>query len=448
MKYRVLLGGFSWLSLSVAFGQVIPDPGAHAPQVTQTNTGVPVVNVTSPNSAGVSLNHYQHLNVTPTGLIFNNATSAVNTQLGGALLANPQLTGSSASVIVNQVIHPNPSQLLGPMEVAGQKAHLIIANPAGITCDGCGFLNATQGTLTTGTPVLSGNGSLDHFRVAGGTLSIQGKGLDASQIDSTALFAKAVSLSAALKAKTLAVVAGNNTVSPDGQKVTVTHSGVPAHGVGIDVAHLGGMYANKITLVATELGAGVHHAGITEAGEGGLSILSEGGLVQRGSLHSQGDISIHTNQSNLTNTGTIYAQQNIETDTRFFRLLSQPLNERHPRTSYARVSLWDRVIGEVTQGKVARWEEISGLPAREAVVLNTGSLSAGGNVSLLVGAGFTNSGFLGAGVDSAGKIIQQGKGELSIAGAVYQWAHNYTRNDYGFSCWDQQIGRASCRERV
>jgi filamentous hemagglutinin len=37
---------------------------------------------------------------------------------------------------------------------------VIIASPAGIACDGCGFINANRVTLTTGTPVLNG-GSLD-----------------------------------------------------------------------------------------------------------------------------------------------------------------------------------------------------------------------------------------------------------------------------------------------
>ncbi|MGX9080349.1 two-partner secretion domain-containing protein, partial [Klebsiella pneumoniae] len=56
---------------------------------------------------------------------------------------------------------------------------VIVANPNGITCDGCGFINTTRGTLTTGTPVFGNDGSLSAFRVARGTIRLEGNGLDA-----------------------------------------------------------------------------------------------------------------------------------------------------------------------------------------------------------------------------------------------------------------------------
>ena len=35
----------------------------------------------------------------------------------------------------------NPSRLKGYVEVAGKKADVVIANPSGIQCDGCGVIN-------------------------------------------------------------------------------------------------------------------------------------------------------------------------------------------------------------------------------------------------------------------------------------------------------------------
>ena len=75
----------------------------------------------------------------------------------------------------NEVTSTNPSNLRGYTEVAGSKADVIIANPNGITCNGCGFINTSRGVLTTGTPVFGGDGSPNAFRVTGGNIAFQGR---------------------------------------------------------------------------------------------------------------------------------------------------------------------------------------------------------------------------------------------------------------------------------
>ncbi|MFX5776955.1 filamentous hemagglutinin N-terminal domain-containing protein, partial [Acinetobacter baumannii] len=80
-------------------------------------------------------------------------------------------------VILNEVNSANPSFLRGYVEVAGDRAQVIIANPSGVTCDGCGFINASRTTLTTGTAIMN-NGNLDGFVVRRGTVTVQGEGLD------------------------------------------------------------------------------------------------------------------------------------------------------------------------------------------------------------------------------------------------------------------------------
>ncbi|WP_323840913.1 two-partner secretion domain-containing protein, partial [Photorhabdus africana] len=76
------------------------------------------------------------------GVILNNSHQATQTQLGGMVAGNPWLAKGDASVILNEVNSHDRSHLNGWIEVAGHKAEVIIANPSGITCNGCGFINA------------------------------------------------------------------------------------------------------------------------------------------------------------------------------------------------------------------------------------------------------------------------------------------------------------------
>jgi len=146
------------------------------------------------------------------GAILNNARTITQTQLGGLILGNPNLATGTASVILNEVNANNPSQLRGFLEVAGDSAQVIVANPAGITCDGCGFINANRATLTTGTPVFNG-GNLEGYVVRRGVINIEGDGLNNSQTNFTDVIARAVNINASLFANDLRVTTGANQVN-------------------------------------------------------------------------------------------------------------------------------------------------------------------------------------------------------------------------------------------
>ena len=163
-----------------AHGQVVADPGApgnQRPTVLQAPNGVPLVNIQTPSAAGVSRNTYKQFDVDQQGAILNNSRANTQTELGGWVQGNPWLARGAARVILNEVNSSNPSQLRGYVEVAGNRAQLIIANPAGISCDGCGFINADRATLTTGQPIING-GSLEATGCRAAP-SGQGKGMDA-----------------------------------------------------------------------------------------------------------------------------------------------------------------------------------------------------------------------------------------------------------------------------
>ncbi|MFT4174034.1 MAG: filamentous hemagglutinin N-terminal domain-containing protein, partial [Rhodocyclaceae bacterium] len=319
---------FGWVTIvpQAAHAQIFADPGAPKNQqatVIRGGNGVPVVNIQTPSEAGVSRNTYRQFDIGQNGAILNNARGSSQTQLGGWVQGNPWIAKGGARIILNEVNSANPSRLNGFLEVAGERAQVIIANPSGIACEGCGFINADRGTLTTGTPVFNGS-HLEAFRVERGTLSIGGAGFDASQTDYTQILARAVQINAGVWAKEIKVLTGVNDVlaSGEGHRAVsdapgpwsaLAASGTERTGFAIDVAQLGGMYAGKITLVGTEAGVGVRNAGVIGASAGQVILKADGRLENSGALSSSEDVRI-TGQHGLVNSGTMYAGQHIHAD--------------------------------------------------------------------------------------------------------------------------------------
>ncbi|GHC27815.1 filamentous hemagglutinin N-terminal domain-containing protein [Aidingimonas halophila] len=290
--------------------QIAPDrsaPGSQRPHVLNSANGTPQVNITSPNAKGVSRNAYRQFDVDGKGAILNNARTATPTRIGGWVQSNPNLATGEARVIVNEVNSSNPSRLHGAVEVAGRRAEVIIANPAGIDVDGAGFINTQGITLTTGQPQYD-NGALDDYRVEGGTVRIHGDGLDAGDADYAAILARAADIQAGVWAEELEVVTGTNRISADRQAIDTIEGGGEPPSVGIDVAHLGGMYAGKIHLMATERGVGVHHAGDMVADE--IVVEADGRITNRGRIATQEDMRL-ASRGDIANYGSLRAGDEI-----------------------------------------------------------------------------------------------------------------------------------------
>ncbi|HFO8740513.1 TPA: contact-dependent inhibition toxin CdiA, partial [Escherichia coli] len=284
--YRLL----SYLISTIIAGQpLLPAVGAViTPQngagMDKAANGVPVVNIATPNGAGISHNRFTDYNVGKEGLILNNATGKLNpTQLGGLIQNNPNLkAGGEAKGIINEVTGGNRSLLQGYTEVAGKAANVMVANPYGITCDGCGFINTPHATLTTGKPVMNADGSLQALEVTEGSITINGAGLDGTWSDAVSIIARATEVNAALHAKDLTVTAGANRITADGRVSALKGEGnVPK--VAVDTGALGGMYARRIHLTSTESGVGVN-LGNLYAREGDIILSSSGKLVLKNSL--------------------------------------------------------------------------------------------------------------------------------------------------------------------
>ncbi|ASA57933.1 filamentous hemagglutinin N-terminal domain-containing protein [Vibrio gazogenes] len=288
---------------------VIVDNSQHNTSVNHTGNGVEVVNIATPNANGLSHNQYQQFNVDPSGLILNNSTQQVaQSQLGGYLQNNPNLHGQAATVILNEVTGASRSQLQGYTEVFGQGANVILTNPYGITCNGCGFINTPRVTLSTGNPLID-NGNVTGFDVSQGSVSIEGLGLDATHQSYFDIISRTAQLNAEIHANDLSIVTGKNRVSYQSNQVTATtpeDDKDTAPELAIDSSNLGGMYAGRIALVATDAGVGVN-VGNLSASQGEIQISTDGQITL-------GKSSAHTNltvssQSDVTLKGSQYAGQ-------------------------------------------------------------------------------------------------------------------------------------------
>ncbi|MBA4356374.1 MAG: hypothetical protein C0405_01465, partial [Desulfovibrio sp.] len=263
--------------------------------VATAGNGVPVVNIAAPNGAGLSHNTYSSYNVDTQGLVLNNGDTSKlfrQSQLAGQVAANPNLAiGNQASFILNEVTSANRSTLSGFTEVLGGRATVIVANPFGITCNGCGFINTDRVSLVTGTPNLVG-GALSSFGVNGGDILISGTGLNASAQQTLDLVSRRIVIQGQVNAPTLNLTAGTNTWDYATGAATPTAPGGGAPAYAIDSSALGGMYAGRINLKATEAGVGVRMLGNAAASTDDFIINAAGKIEITSQLSAVRDLSL------------------------------------------------------------------------------------------------------------------------------------------------------------
>ncbi|EXI62482.1 Large exoprotein involved in heme utilization or adhesion [Mannheimia granulomatis] len=285
------------------------------PIILQTANGLPQVNIQTPNDKGLSHNKYSQFDVAEKGAILNNSRTTTQTQQAGLVQGNPYLARGEAKVILNEVNSSKPSVMKGYVEVAGKKADVIIANPSGLHCEGCGIINSDRATFTTGKPEIK-NGQVDNFKIEAGKVKVSGKGLDNSRVDYTEILAREAEVNAGIwSKKETKVITGKNTVKRSetdknlqiiNTKQPLANEGKPQ--VAIDVGELGGMYSGKIHLIGTEKGVGVRNAGHIGASAETLQIDSQGRIVNTGTLNAAKPVTLTASQG-IENKGKIENKQ-------------------------------------------------------------------------------------------------------------------------------------------
>ncbi|MHD0458866.1 hemagglutinin repeat-containing protein [Serratia marcescens] len=252
--------------------EIVAANGANGPGVSTAATGAQVVDIVAPNGNGLSHNQYQDFNVNQPGAVLNNSREAGLSQLAGQLGANPNLGEREASVILNEVIGRNPSLLHGQQEIFGMAADYVLANPNGISCQGCGFINTSHSSLVVGNPLVE-NGVLQGYSTFGNrnTLSLNGTlnaggvlDLIAPKIDSRGevIVQDFKHSNGKVTSATINAISGLNRVARDG---TVQASQQTP--TALDSYYLGSMQAGRINIINTAQGSGVKLAGSLNAGD-------------------------------------------------------------------------------------------------------------------------------------------------------------------------------------
>lgn len=335
-QVKALVASISlWMPLAPVYAGIVADSAANAANRAVIGAGknsagtvVPVVNIQTPKN-GISHNIYKQFDVLAEGAVLNNSRQGATTKTVGNVAANPFLATGEARVILNEVNSSAASRFEGNLEIAGQMADVIIANPSGISIKGGGFINANKAIFTTGKPQLNADGSIKQFTVDQGKITVSanpnskfglgGNNNDANYVD---LYARALELSAELRAKNdIQVIAGANNVSADLQDVAAKTGTGTAPTLAVDVKALGGMYANNIYLMGTEKGLGVTNAGTIQA-VNNLVITSAGKIEHSGTISStsktQGLVNIQTTgtgaAADINSSGSINSNSMLNID--------------------------------------------------------------------------------------------------------------------------------------
>lgn len=279
-------------------------PTPVAGSTTTVNTagnGVPVVNIAAPSASGMSHNKFTSYNVDPSGLVLNNGDTSQShrqSQLAGVVAANPNLqSGNQARIILNEVLGGGRTTLAGFTEVLGGKADVIVANPFGIISSGGGFINTDRVTLVTGIPNITA-GALNSFTVNGGDILITGTGINANAQQILNLVSRSVTIDGRVNAPELNIVAGRNDWNyASGAVTALAADGSAKPAWAIDSSALGGMYAGRISLKATEAGVGVRMQNQAAATADDFTITSAGRIEVTGKLSAARDMALTSTAS-------------------------------------------------------------------------------------------------------------------------------------------------------
>ncbi|MEN5142944.1 hemagglutinin repeat-containing protein [Pseudomonas juntendi] len=292
--FLALLGS----SAAIAQGGLEATSGPGGTPIINNGHGVPVIDIVPPNASGLSHNQFLDYNVGRPGVVLNNATQAGQSELAGALAANPQFQGQAASTILNEVISRNASLIEGPQEIFGRPADYILANPNGITLNGGSFINTTRAGFVVGTPELEAQQLkyLDTLN-ASGTLQVLERGQNNTQGALELIAPRVDSKGLLMAGKALDITVGRNRIDRSSDEIVEPLPGTPSS---IDASLFGAMRAGRIRVVSTGEGAGVRVRASQVLGTEGIDIQSAGALHVSGKVDNPAELRSESGALTLT----------------------------------------------------------------------------------------------------------------------------------------------------
>ena len=287
---------------------IIADPGAsNRPDILKAPNETLIINITNPDSKGVSINEYSRFNTPTTGTILNNSNKNIDTNIAGQIDANYRLN-KEASLIINKVNSAEKSSLKGNLEVAGSRADVVIANPNGISVDGLNMINSRSLTLTTGN--INKLSPKEIELISDKSIDIVGDGLNDKSSDYTNVISNAINLNSNIHANELNIIGEKAVASSKDRLYNDVKAKNQENSFSLDSSALGGMYANKIKLVGTSNGVGVNNNGLVIANNN-IEISLDGDIVNAGAIASNKEAKIEAKTITNKDEALIAAKENL-----------------------------------------------------------------------------------------------------------------------------------------
>ena len=284
------------------------DPNSqHNTKLDTSANGTPIINISTPNNRGVSINEFLEYNVGHEGQVLNNADNMGRSHIAGMINANPNLgPNQAANLIILQVNGANRSQIEGYIEALSRnRVDVVLSNENGIYLNGAGTINVRKFTPATGRVTLK-DGDVVGIDVEKGRVVIGANGFDATDTDYVNIIAKSLEMQGNLVGNRVDVILGENFVDNNG---AVTSKG-GINSVAIDAGNLGSMYAGQVRIVSTDKGAGVNSGALIYSKNEKLEITADGkinvakikgnGIEIKGSDYTQTELASSDRDINIT----------------------------------------------------------------------------------------------------------------------------------------------------